>query len=266
MTSIKLNTLRALLTALRLYVILLIAIETGDGALQLAALQAIAPIFPVSGRRNYTVMTAHLLLELLGPRADGTLRHLWEQFPGGRLFVGGAVHGFDALNEMQVRLIKSSLVRSGLSKNAFLHHCATYQQNDEIVQNLKAYVLSSRERHQRPADTDDQLARLGAAVDHLRALVEAKVDIIPVVSDHSKMNKLVNAYSYGVRLMMKKIVAASSTPASAASGKRTLDLSEREHQDSSAKRVRKPASARKPPVVPRSVPTHGHHTRSKPLQ
>jgi len=84
--------------ALEVWILLLVAIETGDGLLQLKSIQAIAPLLPVSNRTNYSVLVARTLVTLLGSKPNMALRNVWEFGPGARMFPGGPVHALDAQN------------------------------------------------------------------------------------------------------------------------------------------------------------------------
>ena len=92
--------LKSMRRALRDLVLLMVGTQTGNGALILAAIRALAPLFPPSHRRNYTVLSAVLLLDLLGPHADPRLRYTMQYAPGARVNPGQPVHAIDDILEI----------------------------------------------------------------------------------------------------------------------------------------------------------------------
>jgi len=67
---------------LREWVALLVAVETGDGALMISSIRSICPLFAVTNRRNYSVLAAEMLISLIGPSASSSvMREIWEMYP-----------------------------------------------------------------------------------------------------------------------------------------------------------------------------------------
>jgi hypothetical protein len=194
-----------------------VALTTSNGDLLLAAFRAVAPLFAVTGRRNYTKVAARTLLELLGPNANADVRKILQYVASLRMRAGGPGHAHDAILEMLIGIIKRAMSIKKLSNEAICHHIATFQLHNKKMNEDLDFILSQLPtRSASTGEADRYRTRILAVAHRLEAILNNAQpdDILPGANslhNDALLDDLLLLYPRGVLKMNAKLVAGHNS-------------------------------------------------------